>query len=596
MPAAMHLERMRDAMEHRGPDGKGLWVGRGAMLGHRRLAVIDPGPTGHQPLVSACGRFILAYNGEVYNDDELRDKLDRRPASRCDTATLLAWLSEGRPLDAVRGMYAFALIDTTERTLTLARDPLGIKPMFWTATPGGVAFASEIQALFEHPDVSPRPDPLGVSMYLSSVRTIMGTQTLFEGIVAVEPGQSLVFQLDDATAKPRANTTRIEKHAGEPADDELFDLVQQSIEAHLRTDVELCTLLSGGLDSGIITTLAMRSLGSIRTYCAGASQGTGDPSYAQLLADVLGTDHSTAVIDEPQFCSMWIDTVDRTGLPLATPNETAIRLIARTLRADGQIVTLSGEGADEIFAGYDGPLQAAINRAEPSGGLHELQANAWIAADIKPTLLVGDFARQASEPEALVALFEAAFERAIRLCGSDGPTAHLRFQRIVNLPMLLHRLDSATMLESVEGRTPFADTRVAAAAAAIPLGRLFDPSGETPPTRTKLAPRSAFNHILPAEILRRPKASFPLPFERWMSSIGELARSSDIGASIIQPALLSAIAENPAAHWHLAWPTFNVVLWAERWWGRGLRSPLAAACDQASAASTRGTAPSRRFV
>jgi asparagine synthase (glutamine-hydrolysing) len=598
LPPRSALERMRDAMTHRGPDDAGTWIGPEAAIVHRRLAVIDPSQAGHQPMTSPDGRFVLAYNGEIYNHTDLRQKLsaDHRHIwhSACDTETLLDWLADRRPLTEVRGMYAFALIDTIERTLTLARDPLGIKPLFWARLPGRVLFASEPQALFQHPDFAPEPDPLGVSLYLSSVRTVMGRQTLFKGVHAVDPGQTLTFDLDDPALAPRSDRIQIATNASEPTADELRVAIDDAVATHLRSDVSLCAMLSGGLDSTIIVGTARERLERLRTYCAGVDKDQGDPQHATEIAAEFNTAHSTALLDEHTFASMWADTIARTGMPLATPNEVAIRLIARTLRADAQTVTLSGEGADELFAGYDAPLTASLGRtATISGGQHELEANAWIPDDIKQLLLVGEIAAAAADASALIHLYESAFEHANRGGDPSGPQSHLRFQRAVNLPMLLHRLDTATMLESVEGRTPFADIRVAELAAAIPFDRLFNPQGTTPGTRTKLALREAFAGRVPRAALERSKASFPVPFERWMSGLSPLVRESSAGQSIFQPAMIAALAEAPSVHWHLAWPVFNLVLWAERWWGRGLDDAIA---DQARAASTRGTAPNSRFV
>lgn len=588
---------MRDAMAHRGPDDAGTWIGPSAALVHRRLAVLDPGPAGHQPMASDDGRFVLAYNGEIYNDAQLRTDLDSTSAhqwaSACDTETLLRWLAQGRSLADVRGMYALALVDTRERTLTLARDPLGIKPLFWARLPGRVLFASEPQALFEHPEFSPEPDPVGVSLYLSSVRTIMGTQTLFRGVHAIEPGQVLTFNLDDANQPPATRRLAIRAVDRAPTTDEVRACIDTAVVSHLRSDVELCAMLSGGLDSTIIVGTAHQHLDALRTYCAGVDASEGDPRHASDVASALGTTHRTALLDEATFASVWADSIARAGMPLATPNEVAIRLIARTLRGDGQTVTLSGEGADELFAGYDAPLTASLERSDTTGGRHELEANAWITDDVKPLLLVGELAAGAADPAALIALYENAFNRANDGDTADGPASHLRFQRAVNLPMLLHRLDTATMLESVEGRTPFADIRVAEMAAAIPFDHLFDPRGTGPATRSKLALRRAFRDRVPPEVLQRKKASFPVPFERWMASLGPVVRHSSVGASIFQPAMLAALSEDPATHWHLAWPVFNLVLWAERWWGEGLDELID---TQARAASTRGTAPSSRFV
>ncbi|MEM7712798.1 MAG: asparagine synthase C-terminal domain-containing protein [Cyanobacteria bacterium P01_A01_bin.68] len=428
------------------------------------------------------------------------------------------------------------------------------------------------------------------------MRTIMGKQTLFSGVYAVEPGQSLTFDLDHPCSKPRESRIDISSLPAEPDDTALRSIVEDAVQSHLRSDVELCAMLSGGLDSTIIAGTARQNVASLRTYCSGVDANEGDPSHASDVAALFGTEHTTALLDEATFSSLWVDTVSRTGMPLATPNEVAIRLIARTLRENQQIVALSGEGADELFAGYDAPLTDASERKVISGGRHELNANAWIPHEIKSTLLVGAFAVEASDDLRLVALFESAFERANAGVSDEGVAAHLRFQRSVNLPMLLHRLDAATMLESVEGRTPFADVRVAEAAGAIPIKRLLDVTGTSPATRTKLALRKAFQDRVPSQVLSREKASFPLPFERWMGRVASKAQSSAVGGTIVQPALLAAIAEDPSKHWHLAWPVFNIVLWAEHWWGHGLDDFLRDLQDQANAVSMRGTAPSNRLV
>lgn len=576
---------MRDAMTHRGPDDAGSWFGDGAALGHRRLAVRDPGPAGHQPMLSDDGRFVLAYNGEIYNDAELRRELGGPWRTACDTETLLRWLAAGRPLARVRGMYAFAIIDTFERRLTIARDPIGIKPMFWARLPSRVLFASESHALFEHAELSPEPDPVGVSLYLSSLRTVMGSRTMFTGVHAVRPGESLTFSVDDPSAEPRRARIAIAPAQDSVSDGRVAEVVRDSVRAHLRSDVSLCSLLSGGLDSTIIAHSALADADELRTYCAGAEGEGGDPEVAKSVAAHLVTTHTTALLDEPAFSELWIDSVRASGLPLATPNEVAIRLIARTLRCDGQIVALTGEGADELFAGYEGPLLSAISRGDTSGGRFELVANAWIPLEIKPLLLAPDIAGALGDDGELVSMYEAAFAESD---AGDGPAGHLRFQRNVNLPMLLHRLDSATMLESVESRTPLADERVASIAAAIPFDELFDPSGATPATRSKLPLRRAFRDVVPREVLERPKASFPLPFERWMGSAARLVSGSSVAPMLFQPAVVQAMLEDPRKHWHLAWPVINLVLWAERWWGDGLA--------QASAASTRGTAESSRRV
>ncbi|MEL7474540.1 MAG: asparagine synthetase B, partial [Planctomycetota bacterium] len=215
---------MRDTLVHRGPDDAGLLETPGLVLGSRRLAVRDPGPEGRQPMRTGDGRHALAYNGELYNDDELRADLEREghPIEHgADTGVLLASLRAWGvdAIERLRGMYALAWADFGARTLTLARDPLGIKPLYWwtgsTRSGATLVFGSEPIAVLAHPDISARPDPIGVSNYLTTIRTVVEERTLFEGVRAVRPGETLGFALD---AEPTASKARTRSFAFVAAD------------------------------------------------------------------------------------------------------------------------------------------------------------------------------------------------------------------------------------------------------------------------------------------------------------------------------------------------------------------------------------------
>jgi asparagine synthase (glutamine-hydrolysing) len=593
LPEPEVLRAMRDAMIHRGPDDAGLWIAGPAALAHRRLEVIAPGPAGRQPMLTADQRAGLVYNGEIYNHHDLRARMpDRSWRSGSDTETLLRWLTEGGDPAELRGMYALALVDLDARTLTLARDPLGIKPLFWARLPGRVLFASEIPALFKHPGLTPQPDPAGVSAYLTTLRSVLHDRTMFVGVRALTPGQVLTFDLDDPDRAPTERVIDVRPAAGE-----LRDVVTDSVRAHLLADVPVCVLLSGGLDSTAVAAVAARVHPSLRSYCSGVDGPDTDARYARQAAATLGTDHREAFLDEATFTALWHDSVRRTGLPLSTPNETAIRLVARRLRADGCVVTLSGEGADELLAGYDGPMRAAAAyEADPriSPGRFQLEANAWMPVALKPDLLTPQFWAGLDGDAALLSTYERLFESVS--AGARCPLdRHLRFLRRVNLVGLLQRLDSATMLESVEGRTPLADRLVAACTDGLRFAELFDPAGATPADRTKLALRRAFAGDVPESVLRRDKASFPVPFQAWMGTTVALLPAMVTLRAIVRPTVLHAIGADPAGMWSLAWPVLNLGLWLERWW------PAAAPADgaesaQAVAASRRGTAESSSLV
>ncbi|MGV6813943.1 MAG: asparagine synthase (glutamine-hydrolyzing), partial [Phycisphaerales bacterium] len=362
------IERMRDRLTHRGPDDSGLWQGPVGSVAHRRLAVIDPSAAGHQPMVSADGRYLLAYNGELYNDHDLRSELaslGHRFGTSCDTETLLAALIQWRnqAIDKLRGMYAFVFVDTTERAAILARDPMGIKPLYHStiATPNGrqLIVASEISSILEHPQVDRKPDPITLSGYLSSIRTVLGERTMYQDVSTLQPGDWVSMSLDEPARTAVENWWSI---ASRDPTQSVRQTIEDSVHRHLRTDVPMCTLLSGGLDSAITTLIASQSNPHLHTFCAGAKVDgfSDDFKFASLLADRLGTQHHEVVVDQDGFLETWEWMIQQLGVPLSTPNEVAIYKVASALRDAGHVVALSGEGADELFGGYGPIMQQAL--------------------------------------------------------------------------------------------------------------------------------------------------------------------------------------------------------------------------------------------
>jgi asparagine synthase (glutamine-hydrolysing) len=600
------LARLRDLLAHRGPDGAGLWRRQNIVLAHRRLAVVDLSAAAAQPMTTADGLYALTYNGEIYNDADLRRSLDGGPGpvdwrTRSDTETLLHTLirwgsGEGDArciagaLGRIRGMYALAFYDALAHRLTLARDPLGIKPLYYALAHAGgrseLVFASEPQAVAAHPAVGARPDLVGVSTYLSTVRTALADRTLFAGVRAVRPGEVIEFDLGGDAIRSRSCQIRPSQGFAFPrlarlTTSELStvrEVIAESVRAHLRSDVPLCCMLSGGLDSTIIAALgAPRGVpqsSNLRTYCSG-SEGDDDFTHARSVAAHLGLEHAEAPVTRGLFAQRWRDMVQRSGSPLSTPNEVAINEVARRMRTRGEVVTLSGEGADELFGGYEHALDdAASFEATLPTGIRTAEAAAararmvldrasWIPLRTKPAVFTPAAWRALEADAALVAAVEAEFAGAAE--GSPDPlSVHLRFTQRVNLTGLLLRLDSATMLESIEGRTPFADAVVAALADALPMTAKFNPAGGPGP-RGKAVLRQAFAADVPPEVLSRPKASFPLPFQGWLDDHTAVLRTSDLVQDLFNPQVIDLVATEPTEHWNLAWPLINLALWWERW-------------------------------
>ncbi|MEZ6004949.1 MAG: asparagine synthase (glutamine-hydrolyzing) [Planctomycetota bacterium] len=582
------LVRMGELLKHRGPDGQGSWAHENAALVHQRLAIRHPGPEGAQPRLSSCGRYALVYNGELYNEPELRAELEGlgfRFTTHCDTevvlAALIAW--RRRALERLRGMFAIGFWDSVEKTLLLARDPLGMKPLYYAWNRGELVFASEIPPLLTLPDLGVNPDWGMVSAYLSTVRSVLGTRTLFEGVSTLEPGTWREWN----ARSHRSSEGRF--HVGPTqgqkprSNDEVRAVVEDSVRRHLVSDRPLAAFLSGGLDSSVICEVARRERPQLATFCA-AGQGQEGPdedvSMAAIVARHLGTEHVDVPLDGERFGRDWAEMVARLGVPLSTPNEVAIWGLSRAVAAAGFPVVLSGEGADELLGGYELSLQAAWQHLQgggalETGGLYELQASSWIGSQYKPRLLAPDIFADADKDGFLFEHYESVFARCAEEVGigADPLAAHLRFLRCQNLPGLLQRLDTSTMLASVEGRTPLADVVFADFAEALPMQQKFVPDTAgaggalAVAVSGKLALRKAWRGRLPREIELRPKHSFPVPFQEWMASQSALLSGSRFGREVFQPDLLEAVAADPTQHWRFAWPMLNLALWGEQHWG-----------------------------
>lgn len=620
------LRRMRDRLAHRGPDGAGLWRCENFAMAHRRLAVVDLSEAAHQPMVQSGGRRAISYNGELYNDPELRRELAGGGVAfhtASDTETVLHALARWGTgaIARLRGMFALAYVDVDAQRLVLARDPLGIKPLYYAVvTVGGGAdardelvFASEIPAILSHPAARARPDPITASAYLTTIRVTLGARTLFAGVRTLLPGQILDIDLsgDRAVVRSMDGSEGLDGAGGsgrlaherapwtlDAAREAVHACVRDSVRRHLRSDVPVCELLSGGIDSSIIAHAAagyareeFRLAGAapcsrpgdaeggiVSTYCAGAAGADGEGSgedfaFARIMAASIGARHTEVVVDRAMFASRWEAMVRRTGVALSTPNEVAINAVAARIRADGRVVALSGEGADELFAGYVAPMRGVIDHLRGKGefawrrdgGAYQLASNAWMSPELKREALTPEFRRQSENDETLRATYDAEFERAARGV-SDPAEAHLRFIRRVNLTGLLLRLDSASMLEGIEGRTPIADLEVARLAGELPMNLKFSVDAADGRVRSKIALREAFAGELPREIVERPKASFPLPFQSWVVDRGTEIERSEWARGVFTPMLREMVGADASSVWQVAWPAINLAMWARVWW------------------------------
>lgn len=603
--------RMREALSRRGPDGAGEWVAPWGYLGHRRLAILDTSEAGAQPMSSPDGRFVLAYNGELYNDLELRRELGALGdtfRSRSDAETLLMALRRwgSGAMQRLRGMYAFAFIDTWRKVVLLGRDPLGIKPLllWFGPVPGGfeLAFASEYPALFAHPHIPRRPNLLAISAYLATIRTHSGADTLFEGVLTLRPGEWI--EVDASGPSPHADSRDWWQEAPEardasagvqPTGDPVADTrahITDSVRRHLRSDVPVAGLLSGGLDSSIVCAVARREIPSLHTFCVGAREvgeaEAPDFAAARLAAESLGTRHEEVELTREAFVEHWPRMVRDLGRPLSTPNEVAIFSVAQIMRQRGFPVALSGEGADELFGGYHESLDALATSATPDRGAAALDVACWLNGAAKQTLLNHRVCEALDGDAEVYAFYRREYALVSEQCSPGAGHApspdldiQLALQRRINLAGLLDRLDGAMMLVGVEGRTPFADQGVARFAEGLPMAEKYVPPAPRggaargavstlatapPVSRTKICLRLAFTGDVPPEILARPKASFPVPFQRWAADLAPRLTSSPLVRELFKPAAIAHVASRPVELWNFAWPMINLALWGDLWW------------------------------
>ncbi|MCA9003374.1 MAG: asparagine synthetase B, partial [Planctomycetes bacterium] len=290
-----------DGMAQRGPDGQGLWLFENALLSHRRLAIRDTSGGGAQPMATPDGRYRLVYNGELYNDAELRAELLRIDAvpggfqSSCDTETILwAFATWGQDTwTRLRGMFAIAVYDTFTHRLSLARDPLGMKPLYYHLGVGEVMFSSDINAILAHPEFQVAPDMAMASAYLSTVRSVLGPRTLFEGVYAMQPGEAMVFdaQSGDLGIYAYHKGTAASAKSDPDVLEHTREMVADATRRHLEADVQVDAFLSGGLDSTVLCQEAGQWNPNLRTWCSGLQRGEGgsdDSTHAQEAADFLG--------------------------------------------------------------------------------------------------------------------------------------------------------------------------------------------------------------------------------------------------------------------------------------------------------------------
>src|SRR5438874_6650879 len=545
------LKRMRDVLRHRGPDGEGLWIEGPVGLGMRRLAIVDV-LGGRQPMANEDGTVWIVYNGEVYNHADLRPGLEQRGhcyRTRSDTETILhLYEEEGeRCVERLRGMFAFALWDRKRGRLLLARDRLGIKPLYYAWTDQELVFASEIKAILAGGSVRPALNEAILPEFLAR-GFVAGEETFFRGVHKLLPGRTLSWSCADGPRQRRYWRMPITTDNGAP--ETLEDCGRDvrarlagAVRSHLMSDVPLGLFLSGGLDSsGLAALMAPMVKEPIRTFSVGfAEPEANELAYARLAARAIGAEHREVIVSPEEFFKALPHLIWHEDEPIAFTSSVPLYFVSRLARVHVKVV-LTGEGADELFLGYNryrvtawnvrlgdmyrrwipGSLRRHVRRlipASPKSVRRFLERTFLTLPPEIRNLYLENFAvfPQTLQEELLVdkGILTARDPYAEELRDFEEHSggvlermSHADLQTY--LVELLMKQDQMSMAASIESRVPYLDHELVEHVAAIP-GR-FKLRG----WQTKAVLRAALRDLVPRQILTRGKMGFPVPVGKWL--------------------------------------------------------------------------------
>jgi asparagine synthase (glutamine-hydrolysing) len=623
------LQRMAAAMVHRGPDDAGTWEsgpgpeGLGALLTFRRLSILDLSPAGHQPMVDPVGGNVLVFNGEVYNFQSIRERLARAGQtfqSTGDAAVVLRSLALEGPdaLPSFRGMFAFACWDPRTRTLLLARDPLGIKPLYVARNPdpdGGwsVAFASEVRALLASGLLgAPRLDRWAAASVAWN-GFVVGPRTAVQGIESLLPGELALYREDGSLVRSGAYWSLPPPGSGaEASEEELAAALEESVRLHLVSDVPLGVFLSGGIDSSSVANLARRAgRGPVHTFTlAFEEEEYNEGHVARAIAEAIGTEHQEVLLTEERFLGQMEQALDSLDQP--TFDGLNSYFMSRAVRDAGFTVALVGTGGDELFGGYtsfhDLPVlqrwsrrlswlpraalvrtaelalmalqreQGAIPRQTRWAKLPEMvrRGDDLLALyQLAYALFLPEFQRQLLGPELAEALvdglpapFRARLETEVRGRSQLAAISVLE-QRLFLGERLLRDNDAASMAASIEQRLPLVDQSLLETVLRLP-----DASRYEPVLRKAMLRRVGLRGLDPA-LFERPKRGFVLPYDRWIRQglSGDVDRTlrdpQAVRAAGLQPEAVGRLWEAfrsgaPGLYWSRVWAIYILVRWCQR--------------------------------
>ncbi len=627
---SQNVEAMASRLRHRGPDASGVWSEseNGIALGHRRLSIIDLSVAGTQPMRSASGRYAIVYNGEIYNWTEPRDQLAEEGypfVGHSDTEVLLAAVEHWglkKTLDSIHGMFAFAIWDRETRELTLARDRVGKKPLYYGWCGDAFIFASELKALQVHPDFDAEIDRDALGHFIQYA-WISEPLSIYKNIRKLQPGSYITIKADTApwsapvhrywAANQVMDDARANLFTGsfEKACDRLDDLLSESVKERMVADVDLGALLSGGIDSSAVVGMMQKhSDRPVKTFSIGFDEEKyNEAKYAAAVASYLGTDHEDLYVTPADCLDVINELPSIYDEPFGDISQVPTFLVAQMARRQVKVV-LTGDGGDETFAGYkhypEGlaewrwlsrlPYGLRVSSADMLTSLGEMAWKLFKPADPSTTVKVaswrkagGKLARQtrswrAANPQGVMANHFARTPRPETIVigaqqgGSNMVDSELWVQQADPLSAMRHfdyigymvgdilvKVDRATMAVGLEARCPILDTRITEFAWTLPNDYLLGKEGG------KRVLRSVLERYVPRELTDRPKRGFGVPIDDWLrgalrdwaENLISVQRLRDDG--FLEPAAVRQLWDQHLCRWrnhsNILWPILMFQAW-----------------------------------
>lgn len=533
-PTKKTLKAMTDRIEYRGRDAAGYYVDKNAALGHRRLSIIDLSKEGNQPIYNETKEIVIVFNGEIYNFEELRKQLEEKGhifKSKTDTEVLVHGYEEwGHKLTKkLRGMFAFAIWDSIKKELYMARDQWGIKPLYYYQTDDSLLFASEIKAFLDHPEFKKELNENILSAYLCFNSTPT-EETFFKGVFRLEPGHQLIYK--DGKKKIEQFFHMEFKETDKPMEqivDEIDKAMKDSVKHHEIADVEVGSFLSSGIDSSYLVSVAKPD----KTFTVGYDNPKYDEiSYAKDLAKKLGIENKSKKITKKEYMKAFPNIMYHMDEPLADPSAIALYFVAQIASKDVKVV-MSGEGADELFGGYN-TYKEEIDQSWYMKIPYPIRHFASNIAGLFPEVRGFNFVyRRGRKLEDYNIGLGRVFrdEEAMKIVKNKNQihtkdivapfykefneNSNLVKRQVIDFYFwlvrdFLHAVDRNTMMFGLEARTPFLDKKVYEVARQLPVYAKINK--ET----TKPALREAAKKVIPNESYKKKKLGFPVPLREWI--------------------------------------------------------------------------------